>query len=140
MGVSRIMMVTQYMEESRLLKLAERKPLVLGIVAHISKSETEKYGQRSRQFCLELKRDLEAMAKAVYPWRDVQIVMDLKTKPKLSDKLNLLMNNHNEYLRPQIRKVIVVGAKEIEERCLTVKISKSNQQSQDITFGLNELQ
>lgn len=40
MGLSRVMMVTQYMEECKLLRIAERKPLVIGLISFVSKSET----------------------------------------------------------------------------------------------------
>ena len=95
MGVSRIMLVTQFMEQNKLMRVApSQKPsVVIGIVCYLLPKEQEEYGHRARQYCLELKRNLEAMALAMQPWVEFQMVLDLRTKPKLSDKLNVLMNN-----------------------------------------------
>ena len=104
---------------------------MIGIVTYLLPKEQELYGSRARLYTLELKRNLESMAKAVQPWRDFHFSLDLRTKPKLSDKLNLLMNNQQEFLRARSGIVIVVGAKEIEERSITVKVAAAKGHVED---------
>ena len=41
---------------------------------------------------------------------------------KLKDKISYLMNIQNEFLKERSHKVIVIGAKEIEDGTITLKI------------------
>lgn len=41
---------------------------------------------------------------------------------KLKDKISYLMNNQNETLKQRAQKIIIIGAKEIDENIMTIKI------------------
>ena len=41
---------------------------------------------------------------------------------KLKDKISYLMNNQNETLKQRDQKIIIIGAKEIDENIMTIKI------------------
>jgi len=57
-GINRLMMITEYMEESNLLKIEKRSAIHVGIVTYVAKSEREKYGKKARLLSFKLKRDL----------------------------------------------------------------------------------
>ena len=120
-GIERINLILEVMKDKSMLSVADlptaSERANISILAHVDKREAE-LAPAIREYCIKLKRSLEALGggspkiPAV-----VSATVDLSRK-KLTQKLDIAMNNQHEILRQSSNIIIIVGANELQSRTI----------------------